>query len=95
MAGIGAIHRMTVKLGLADAIDNGVVVLKKHLPYWESDHVLANAYNILSGGTCIEDLELRRTDEVFLDALGADRIPDPTTAGDFMVARRRRIGRLM
>ena len=83
VAGIGAIHRMNVKLGLIDAIDNAVVVLKKHLPYWESDHVLANAYNILSGGTCIEDLEQRRTDEVFLDALGADRIPDPTTAGDF------------
>ena len=83
VAGIGAMHRMSVRLGLVDAINNSLVVLKKHLPYWESDHVLANAYNILSGGTCIEDLELRRTDEVFLDALGADRIPDPTTAGDF------------
>src|SRR5262249_40784347 len=27
--------------------------------------------------------ELRRQDENFLDALGARRIPDPTTAGDF------------
>jgi hypothetical protein len=26
---------------------------------------------------------LRRTDEAYLDALGAERIPDPTTAGDF------------
>lgn len=40
------------------------------------------AYNILSGGTCPEDLELRPNDEVYLDALGARRIPDPTTAGD-------------
>ena len=31
----------------------------------------------------LEDIELRRNDEVFLNALGADRIPDPTTAGDF------------
>ena len=41
------------------------------------------AYNLLSGGECLEDLELRRNDEVYLDALGAQRIPDPTTAGDF------------
>ncbi len=31
----------------------------------------------------MQDLELRRQDEVYLDALGAPRIPDPTTAGDF------------
>lgn len=83
VAGIGAMHRMVVRLGLVDAINNSVFLLRKHLPYWESDHVLANAYNILSGGTCIEDLELRRQDEAFLDALGAERIPDPTTSGDF------------
>ena len=31
----------------------------------------------------MEDIELRRPDEVFLNGLGAERIPDPTTAGDF------------
>src|SRR5262249_9689431 len=41
------------------------------------------AYNALCNGTCLDDIELRRNDVVFLDALGADRIPDPTTAGDF------------
>ena len=30
-----------------------------------------------------EDIELRRNDEAFLDGLGAQRIPDPTTSGDF------------
>jgi hypothetical protein len=58
-------------------------LLKRHLPYHESDHVLNLAYNILAGGQRIEHLELRRNDEVYLDALGAERIPDPTTAGDF------------
>lgn len=81
--GIGAVHLLARNVGLIDAIDAEVKVLKRHLPYHESDHVLSLAYNILSGGTCIEDLELRRTDEVFLDAMGAQRIPDPTTAGDF------------
>ncbi len=54
-----------------------------HLPYHESDHVLGIAYNVLCGGTCLQDIEQRRQDEVYLDALGAQRIPDPTTAGDF------------
>jgi len=58
-------------------------LLTFHSPSHESDHVLTFAYNALCDGTCLQDLELRRTDEVFLDALGARRIPDPTTAGDF------------
>jgi hypothetical protein len=53
------------------------------LPYHESDHVLNIAYNILAGGVRLEDIELRRQDESFLNGLGAQRIPDPTTAGDF------------
>ena len=81
--GIGAVHLLARRVGLIEAIDERLHVLKVHLPYHESDHVLNIAYNLLSGGTCLEDLELRRNDEVYLDALGAPRIPDPTTAGDF------------
>jgi hypothetical protein len=81
--GIGAIHRLVRELGLPEAIDRRLHLLKVHLPYHESDHVLNLAYNALCGGTCLEDLELRRQDEALLDALGARRIPDPTTAGDF------------
>ena len=81
--GIGAIHLMVRKLGLAEAIDERLHLLKFHFPYHESDHVLNFASNALCDGTCLDDIELRRNDLVFLDALGADRIPDPTTAGDF------------
>jgi hypothetical protein len=81
--GIGAMHRLAQHVGLVEAIDRHVEVLKVHLPYHESDHVLGIAYNVLGGGTCLQDIELRRQDEVYLDALGAQRIPDPTTAGDF------------
>jgi hypothetical protein len=81
--GQGAIHLLARRTGLIDAIDEKLILLKKHLPYHESDHVLSIAYNILAGGTCLEDLELRRNDEAYLDALGAVSIPDPTTAGDF------------
>ena len=81
--GIGAVHLLARNCGLIDRLDRRLHLLKVHLPYHESDHVLAIAYNSLAGGTCLEDLELLRQDEVFLDALGATRIPDPTTAGDF------------
>lgn len=81
--GIGMIHQMAKQLGLDTAINRSLSLLKIYLPYAESDHVLNMAYNILAGGTCLEHLELRRQDEVYLDALGAARIPDPTTAGDF------------
>ena len=81
--GIGAIQLLVRRLGLAEAIDERLHLLKYHLPYHESDHVLNFAYNALCNGTCLDDIELRRNDVVFLDALGADRIPDPTTAGDF------------
>ena len=81
--GIGAMHRLAQATGLVRAIDEQVEVLNVHLPYHESDHVLGIAYNVLCGGTCLQDIELRRQDEAYLDALGAQRIPDPTTAGDF------------
>jgi len=83
VGGIGAMHALARRIGLIDAIDRDLALLKIHLPYHESDHVLALAYLPLCNGTCIQDLEVLRNDEVFLDALGARRIPDPTTAGDF------------
>ena len=88
--GIGVIQKMVKQLGVDHAINEQVNLLKFHLPYSESDHILNIAYNLLAGGSCLEHLELRRNDEVYLDALGAQRIPDPTTAGDFC----RRFGRL-
>ena len=83
VGGIGAIHALARQCGLIERIDRRLELLKIHLPYHESDHVLALAYLPLCGGSRLEDLELLRHDEVFLDALGARRIPDPTTAGDF------------
>src|SRR3954452_3924675 len=65
--GIGAIHLLVRKLGLAEAIDQRLHLLKYLLPYHESDHVLNFAYNALCNGTCLDDIELRRNDVVFLD----------------------------
>jgi hypothetical protein len=81
--GIGLMHQFARESGLIDAVDRHLNVLFFHMPYHESDHVLNIAFNPLCDGTCLEDIEHRRQDEGYLNALGAERIPDPTTAGDF------------
>jgi hypothetical protein len=75
---------MSMALGLPEAIDRRLHLLRRHVPYHESDHVLNLAYNVLCDGHCLEDLEKLRQDTAYLDLLGARRIPDPTTAGDFL-----------
>ena len=82
--GLGMMQAVVSEVGLREAIDEEVKLLKRHLPYHESDHVLSLVYTILTGGQCLGDLKARREDEGFLNAVGARRIPDPTTAGDFL-----------
>ena len=81
--GIGAFHTLVQRIGLIDEIDEHLHLLKVHLPYHESDHVLNISYNVLVGGQRLEDIEYQRQDVTFLNALNASRLPDPTTAGDF------------
>ena len=81
--GIGAFHTLCENVSLPSTINRNVNVLKRHLPYHESDHVLNISYNTLTGGKCLEDIENHRNNEAYLNALGALRVPDPTTAGDF------------
>ena len=81
--GIGAIHQLVNKVGLVKAINHGLRILERRRPYSDADHILNIAYNALCGGLVLDDIELRRNDAAFLDALGARTIPDPTTAGDF------------
>ncbi len=81
--GLGVLTELAGVLDLRRAINEAIPLLKFHLPYDEADHVLNIAFNLLAGGTCLDHLEDRRQDEAYLNALGAQRIPDPTTAGDF------------
>src|SRR3974390_3701903 len=81
--GIGLIAKVIDATGLAGEIDSSLELLKLHKPYHESDHVLNIAYNALCGGRRLQDIEARRCDQVFLDGLGAESLPDPPTAGDF------------
>jgi hypothetical protein len=81
--GVGLMVKLAREVGLVEAIDSRLHLLKVHVPYHESDHVLNLLLNALCDATCLQDIELRRNDEVFLDALGTESIPDPTTEGDF------------
>jgi hypothetical protein len=68
---IGVIYLLARKIGLIESIDSNGHVLKRHLPYHESDHIMIFALNTICGGQRIEDLELRRQDENYLHALGS------------------------
>ena len=80
--GISVMHQLVEEVGLVGRL-NGLEILKRYRPYMESDHILNIAFNALCGGRVLDDIEHRRFDAAFLDALGARTIPDPTTAGDF------------
>ena len=69
VGGLGVIHQLVHDVGLVDRIDDALGLLKVHRPYFESDHVLNITYNVLCGGKTLDDIELRRNDRVFLDAL--------------------------
>lgn len=56
----------------------------KSQPYHESDHILSLVYNIITGGKSSEELDRRRKNVGYLNALGAKRIPASTRAGDFL-----------
>lgn len=82
--GIGGMHMLVEQLGLSAAINEEVHLFQRHVPYWESDHMLHLSYNILTGGRCLQDGERLREDVGYLDALGVERLPHPTTSGDFL-----------
>ena len=82
--GLGAIHTLVTKLKLPQAINKHVKVFSRHLPYFESDHILSLCYNMLTGGKTLEEVNRLRRDEAYLDALAVPRVPAPSTAGDFL-----------
>ena len=82
--GLALFHTLVRRLKLDREINRELPLIKLPLPYWESDHVLTHVYNLLCGGTCIEDIANLQNSEAVRRMLGAGRIPDPTTAGDFL-----------
>ena len=82
--GLALAANLVRNLGIVRDLDNELSLLSAHRPFHESDHVLTHVYNLYAGGTCIEDIADLQTSEPVRRILGADRIPDPTTAGDFL-----------
>lgn len=82
--GLGLIEQLVQRLGLAESIDRRVRVLQRYLPYRESDHVLSLLYNVLSGGQCLQDAQAKRQDATYRRALGTQRLPAPSTSGDYL-----------
>lgn len=82
--GLALAVQLAFELKVPQIVDERVHVLKRHLPYHESDHVLAQALNLYAGGSCLEDMANLQQSEAVLRMLGACRLPDPTTGGDFL-----------
>lgn len=81
--GMAAVHAFVRRMGLNQPINQRLTVFKRRCPYYESDHVLNVAYNTMCGALLLQEIEIRRNDEYYLDSLWAERIPDPTPTGDF------------
>jgi hypothetical protein len=82
--GLALVEQFYRKFEVAQEINQRVRVLKQHLPYREADHVLAQTMNFYVGGRCLEDMATLQNDEAVCRMFGACRLPDPTTAGDFL-----------
>lgn len=72
------------KFRVAACLDAALSLLKQHQPYTEADHVLALTMTLYVGGTCLEDQAQLQGSEAVRRIVGACRLPDPTTAGDFL-----------
>lgn len=81
--GLGLIKNLIKKTGLDSEINNYIKILKNNKPYLDSDHILNLVFNIMCGGENLQDINKRRFDTHYLDAIGAESIPGATTAGDF------------
>jgi hypothetical protein len=68
---------------LKGPIDGHSDLLQFHRPFHESEDVLNVANNLLCEATCLQEMDLRRKDGVFLDALTAPQISDHSGAKDF------------
>ncbi|MBN1341106.1 MAG: transposase [Phycisphaerae bacterium] len=82
--GLTLAHDQAMRLGIDRDINRSIHLLKLHMPYRESDHILTHVYNLYVGGQCIEDIANLQHSQAVKHLVGACRIPDPTTAGDFL-----------
>ena len=83
-AGLVIIRQLIERLGIAQAINAGLRLLRRHKPYAESDHILTLVYHLLSGGETLNDVNRLGDDPALLRVLGTEQAPHATTVGDFL-----------
>ena len=82
--GLSVAHEQAMRLEIDRDINRSLRLLKLHMPFLESDHILTHVYNLYVGGRCIEDIASLQHCQAVKHLVGACRIPDPSTAGDFL-----------
>jgi len=82
--GLALLTAFVATFKVREEINDSLSLFKRWLPYSEADHVLALTVNLYVGGTCLEDQAELQQSEAVCRMLGACRLPDPTTAGDFL-----------
>ena len=82
--GLSIAAGLSRSLKIPQKIDANLSLLQRSGPFKESDHVLTHVYNLFLGGTSIEDISFLQQSEPLRRILGTRRVPDPTTAGDFL-----------
>ncbi len=83
-SGLVIIRQLIERLGIAQAINAGLRLLRRRKPYAESDHILTLVYNLLTGGETLNDINRLGDDPALLRVLGTEQVPHATTSGDFL-----------
>jgi hypothetical protein len=82
--GLALVLAFVKSFDVVKRLNEALSLLKVWLPYSEADHVLALTYSLYVGGRHLEDMADLQQNEAVLRMTGACRLPDPTTAGDFL-----------
>ena len=72
------------RLGLVEAINEQLRLVKIHLPHHESGHMLNLAHNVLTGGTRLGDIECLRRDAAYMKGVGCGPGPRPGHGGGLL-----------
>jgi hypothetical protein len=83
-AGLVLLQEFAQQLQVAQTLDEQLQVKSRERGYSEAEAVLAMVYNLVSGGTCLSDLEVLRGDAGTQQLLGVESLLAPTTAGEFL-----------
>ena len=82
--GVGLVVELLELTRLPELINENVGLIHQPKPYYDSDHVFSMVCNIITGGQTLFEINQKRLDAAFLKALGANRLPHSTTAGDYL-----------